>query len=135
MNLFLDKDTIDKVVTILSVFFLVIYIPFISCTDNKDKLGLQTIDNLCFTTDGGNTSDQLYANQDWEITLSAGASEWFTVSPKSGAASSNNINMIFTAIVNNNPDSRSATLYLTIGNKKFIYSISQDGTTVNECTN
>ena len=126
--------------SILKQTFLILFSSFVflimSCDDsNKQKVGFQTFTNLCFTVQGGDTSDQIYAPEEWSITISDDIDEWLTIKPLSGNGSSSKINVILNAKVNNNPESRSGTIHLNIGNKKDTYLVFQDGTLMNECNN
>lgn len=93
-----------------------------------------TIDNLCFSLDGGNISNNLRADEAWSIQI-AGNDPWASVTPSSGTGSTSLIPLIFTVNVNNNSQSRSAIMTITIGNEAIKYILNQDGTSQQICNN
>lgn len=106
-----------------------------ACNDKEDtpKPGL-TVSNLCFTITGGNVSNTLIADNEWSI-LVPGDDPWISVSPSSGSASSVPINLIFSAEVNNNPQSRGTIISVRIGDAVYTYAANQDGTIDQVCIN
>lgn len=99
--------------------------------DSRPSQGL-TVANLCFVSNGGNVSNTLNAGTDWYIEI-PGANPWISVSPSSGSASTTPVNIVFTATVNNNPDSRSQEIIVHIGTNQLGYIASQDGTEQQVC--
>ncbi|MEG1616350.1 MAG: BACON domain-containing protein [Bacteroidales bacterium] len=128
------KSRIQNYLSGITLFTLLL-LAFTACNDEKNGPGLQNVDTLCFTIDGGDTSEELVAEQAWSISVNAGTDPWLTVSPLSGGGSTDPINLIFKALVNNNAQSRTAEVTITIGTKKYTYSVFQDGTTENSCNN
>ncbi|MGL4293766.1 MAG: BACON domain-containing protein [Bacteroidales bacterium] len=122
-------DSKQFILIVISLLFL-----HTGCNDNAGdiKQGLTVIDNICFSTDGGDVSNTLLANDSWSITL-PGDNLWLSVSPGSGQGSANPINLIFNAQVNNNTGSRSQQVILRIGDKTFQYTANQDGTLNQVC--
>lgn len=121
---------LQPLISLICLLFLTM-----ACNDEKTTEGLQNVDTRCYTTEGGNTSEELIATSAWNIQVDAGDNPWLTVKPASGSGQKDPYNLIFVALVNNNAQSRFATVVLTIGNKEYIYSVFQDGTEENTCTN
>ena len=106
-----------------------------SCDKQNEKVPGLRVNNLCFTTKGGDISNNLRASQSWKIVIENAPNTWVNVSPVSGEGSSNLIPLIFTAEVNNNASSRNCQMTIHIGSEKFEYIIYQDGTSQHTCNN
>lgn len=130
------KNIISFIRVNTSVFTLIIIAIILclsACHDNSGdiKQGF-TVANLCFGLDGGDVSNTLLAADSWSISI-PGDNTWVTVSPTSGQSSSQPINLIFNADVNNNPASRSQSIILRIGSETYQYTANQDGTLNKVC--
>ena len=110
-------------------FFLILAIALlVNCGDEEKKVrrGLAS-NNLCFTTQGGDISNQIISSEPWKIVIPDRAQTWLSVNPSSGMAIKDTTNVIISVTVNNSANSRSTVLMLAVGNDTLYYNAAQDG--------
>ena len=82
------------------------------CSDDEKKVrrGLLS-NNLCFTTQGGDISNQIICNSlPWKVIVPDNAQGWISFKPNSGLGITDTTNLIISVLVNNNPLSRSTAI-------------------------
>ena len=116
-------------------FFLILAIALlVNCGDEEKKVrrGL-AFSNLCFTTQGGDISNQIYCDEPWKIIVPDRAQTWIAVNPNSGTGLQDTTNLIITVTVNNNALYRTTPIVVIMGNDTVYYSAAQDGTIYRAC--